>query len=395
MADPEKNALVENEDAEVIDTEGTDKDAELPGNILQNPELLAALQGRIQGMAGNPSWYYQSLPKVVKRRIKALKKLQNEQMLIEGKFYEEVHALECKYAAKYIPIFDKRKEFVSGNVEPNDDDCDWPSDEEVDDELSEELKAKAKIEDEKKENSTENNEEKKEENPVGVPEFWLTIFKNVELLADMVQEHDEPILRHLLDIKIKHHDKDPYGFTLEFFFTPNDYFSNTCLTKEYEMRMEPDPTDPFSYEGPEIIKCKGCPIDWKKGKNVTVKTIKKTQKHRGRGVKRTVTKQVQNDSFFNFFSPPQQPENPDENELDEDTEALLSADFEIGHFIRERIVPRAVLYFTGEALDEDDEDYEEEGEEEDGDEEGDFDEDGDPDFNPTAKNQKPEECKQQ
>ena len=36
---------------------------------------------------------------------------------------------------------------------------------------------------------------------------------------------------------------------------------------------------------------------------------------------------------------------------DEDLEALLAADFEIGHFIRERIVPKAVLYFTGEALD--------------------------------------------
>ena len=36
-----------------------------------------------------------------------------------------------------------------------------------------------------------------------------------------------------------------------------------------------------------------------------------------------------------------------------DTEALLAADFEIGHFIRERIVPRAVLYYTGEALDDD------------------------------------------
>jgi nucleosome assembly protein 1-like 1 len=35
-------------------------------------------------------------------------------------------------------------------------------------------------------------------------------------------------------------------------------------------------------------------------------------------------------------------------------EALLAADFEIGHFIRERIVPRAVLYFTGEALEQED-----------------------------------------
>ncbi len=41
---------------------------------------------------------------------------------------------------------------------------------------------------------------------------------------------------------------------------------------------------------------------------------------------------------------------------DEESEAVLAADFEIGHFIRERIVPRAVLYFTGEAIEDDDDD---------------------------------------
>ena len=50
--------------------------------------------------------------------------------------------------------------------------------------------------------------------------------------------------------------------------------------------------------------CRSCTIDWKKGKNVTVKVIKKMQKHKGRGTKRTVTKTVQSDSFFNFFGPP-------------------------------------------------------------------------------------------
>lgn len=39
---------------------------------------------------------------------------------------------------------------------------------------------------------------------------------------------------------------------------------------------------------------------------------------------------------------------------DEDSEFTLAADFEIGHFFRERIVPRAVLYFTGEAIEDDD-----------------------------------------
>lgn len=36
----------------------------------------------------------------------------------------------------------------------------------------------------------------------GIPDFWLTIFKNVGTLAEMVQEHDEPILKHLTDIKV-------------------------------------------------------------------------------------------------------------------------------------------------------------------------------------------------
>lgn len=43
----------------------------------------------------------------------------------------------------------------------------------------EEMKEKAKVEDEKKD------EEK--EDPKGIPEFWLTVFKNVDLLSDMLQ----------------------------------------------------------------------------------------------------------------------------------------------------------------------------------------------------------------
>lgn len=75
-----------------------------------------------------------SLPKVVKRRLKALKKLQFEMIKIESKFYEEVHELECKYAAQYQPLNERRREILSGGVEPTDSDCDWPSDEEDEDE---------------------------------------------------------------------------------------------------------------------------------------------------------------------------------------------------------------------------------------------------------------------
>lgn len=56
-------------------------------------------------------------------------------------------------------------------------------------------------------------------------------------------------------------------------------------------------------------------------------------------------------------------------EVDDELRTLLTTDFEIGHYIRERIVPRAVLYFTGEGIEDEDEDYEEEEEEEEEDDE--------------------------
>lgn len=407
MADPESHpTTVEETDTGVEEVdEVEDEEDDVPNStatalgltsqLMQNPHVLAALQSKMDGMIGTPSGYIQSLPKSVRRRLKALKKLQFESSKIEGDFYKEVHELECRYAAKYAPLFDKRAKVVTGVEEPNEDECDWPSDEEREDEkvaqLSEDVKNKAKVGDGEKDDSDE--KEKKDENDgadvKGIPSFWLTVFKNVDMLSEMIQEHDEPIMNHLQDIKVKFTSAQDMGFTLEFHFESNKYFNNTVLTKQYSMRSEPDEADPFSFEGPEIIKCKGCEIDWCKGQNVTVKTIKKKQKHKGRGTTRTITKTVQNDSFFNFFNPPTVPE--DESEMDEDLEALLAADFEIGHFIRERIVPRAVLYFTGEALENDD-DFDEE---EEGEEEGEYDEDADPDYVPQNDGSKPEECKQQ
>lgn len=34
----------------------------------------------------------------------------------------------------------------------------------------------------------------------GIPNFWLHLLKNVDHICDMIQEHDEPILKHLIDI---------------------------------------------------------------------------------------------------------------------------------------------------------------------------------------------------
>ncbi|XP_073514274.1 nucleosome assembly protein 1-like 4 isoform X2 [Phyllobates terribilis] len=327
-----------------------DKKEKLADQIMQNPQVLAALQERLDSVSQTPSSYIETLPKAVKRRINALKQLQEKCAHIEAKFYEEVHELERKYAALYCPLYEKRRLVVSGAEEPTDAESEWHSGGEDDDKdkLSEDVKKKMTI------SETPNTED-----PKGIPDFWLTIFRNVDMINIIMQEYDEPILKLLRDVKVKFSEPgQPMSFTLEFHFEPNEYFANHVLTKTYKMKSEPDTSDPFSFEGPEIVDCDGCTIDWKKGKNVTVKTIKKKQKHKGRGTVRTITKQVPNESFFNFFTPIK---GSGEGELDEEMETCLAADFELGHFFRERIVPRAVLYFTGEAIE--DEDSFEEGEE--------------------------------
>lgn len=131
------------------------------------------------------------------------------------------------------------------------------------------------------------------------------------------------------------------SFVLEFHFGPNEFFTNTVLSKTYLMKCTPDVEDPFSFEGPEIYKSIGCSIEWNVGKNITEKAVKK---------KDTTMKIFKTDSFFNFFSPPELKEGYSEE--NDKVEEYLENDFEIGHFIKERVVPRAVLYFTGE-IDED------------------------------------------
>uniref|UniRef100_A0A2K6MTW2 Nucleosome assembly protein 1 like 1 n=1 Tax=Rhinopithecus bieti TaxID=61621 RepID=A0A2K6MTW2_RHIBE len=292
--------------------------------------------------------------------------------------------LSILYAVLSQPLFlfDKRFEIINAIFEPTEEECEWKPDEE--DKILEQLKEKAKIEEEKK-------DEEKEE-PTGIPEFWLTIFKNVDLLSDMLQEHDEPILKHLKYIKVKFLDAgQPMSFVLEFHFEPSEYFTDEVLTKTYRMRSELDDSDPFSFDGTEIMGCTGCQIDQKKGRNVTLRTIKKKQKHKGHGTDCTVTKTVSNDSCFNFFAPPEVPESGD---LDDAAEAIHTADFEISHFLPVRIIPRSVLYFTGEVIEDDDDDYDEEGKQADEEGEKEGDEENNPDYEP-KKDQNPAECKQQ
>lgn len=184
----------------------------------------------------------------------------------------------------------------------------------------------------------------KREDPKGIPDYWLTVFKNVDKLGPMIQKYDEPILKFLSDVSLKFSKPGrPVSYTFEFCFLPNPYFKNEVLTKTYIIKSKPDRNDPFFSWGWEIQDCKGCKIDWRRGKDVTVTT---TQSHTAAtGQVETQPRVVPNASFFNFFSPP---EIPTIGKLEPREDAILDEDFEIGQTLHDNVILKSIYYYTGE-----------------------------------------------
>ena len=101
---------------------------------------------------------------------------------------------------------------------------------------------------------------------------------------------------------------------------------------------------------------------------------------------RIVKKTIPTPSFFDFFNPAQPPADDDDEEVDEELEAKLELDYQLGEDIKEKLIPRAIDWFTGEALqfeqdleDFDEDEFEDEDDEDDEDDSRDEDDDEDDD----------------
>ncbi|MQM21531.1 hypothetical protein Taro_054572 [Colocasia esculenta] len=339
--------------------------------------LVTALKSKLQSLAGQHTDVLETLTPNVRRRVEVLREIQSQHDELEAKFFEERAALEAKYQKLYEPLYTKRFEIVNGVVE---------------------------VDGVPREAAEENPAEDKDAEEKGVPDFWVTAMKTNEVLAEEIQERDEGALKYLKDIKWCRID-NPKGFKLEFFFDTNPYFKNTVLTKTYHMIDDDEPI---------LEKAIGTEIEWHPGKCLTQKILKKKPKKGSKNTK-PITKTENCDSFFNFFNPPQVPE--DDDDLDEETaeelQNQMEQDYDIGSTIRDKIIPHAVSWFTGEAVqgddfedigeDEDDEDEDEEDEDEDDEEDEDEDEDEGKarkkkGGRPAAEGQqgdRPAECKQQ
>lgn len=300
-------------------------------NVLNNPN---AVQGLNNAARFGASANYEQQPANVRARVRALKNLQLQTLEIEKKYFQEVHALECKYEKLYEPLMKKRAEIVNGRHEPSGKET----------EFEEDL-------DEQSVNNNVDNSIK------GIPEFWLTVFKNVDKIAATISEADEEILKHLVDVRLNMIES-PMGFELEFEFEPNNFFTNKVLKKSYKLANEIDKESPFSYEGPEVVDCQGTEISWKSDEvNPTKSVQQKLKKNKSKGTVKKVQEEIEEESFFNFFNPPKVPNPKSEDEYDEEVRLVLEEDFEIGEVLRQAVLHEAVLCYTGEAIIDEEEDY--------------------------------------
>ncbi|RLV91117.1 Nucleosome assembly protein 1 [Spathaspora sp. JA1] len=362
-------------------------------NVLaNNPALLSMIQGKLGDLVGKTSGYVEHLPKQVRNRVSGLKGIQSAQMKLEADFQKELLNLEKKFFKLYEPLYEKRKKIINGDLEPTAEEI----------EEGEALEEQEHDEDEEEEEQPEEDDEEEEDEQKGIPGFWLTALENLPTVAETVTDRDSEVLQFLSDIRMEYLETP--GFELIFEFQNNEFFSNQILSKTYHYQAELGYSGDFVYDHAD-----GCEINWKsKENNVTITIERRKQRNKNTKQTRTIEKLTPTESFFNFFDPPKPPkvekadedkdDEEEENEedyedVDDDLEARLELDYQLGEEIKDRLIPRAVDWFTGDAVEFG---YPDDLEDEEGeftDEEGDGDDD-DEDDNDQPK-QQPPDCKQQ
>jgi nucleosome assembly protein 1-like 1 len=97
--------------------------------------------------------------------------------------------------------------------------------------------------------------------------------KNQISLAEMITDRDEAALKSLTDVRMEYLDRP--GFRLIFEFEENEFFTNKTITKTYFYQEENGYGGDFIYDHAE-----GDKIDWKTGKDLTVRVESKKQRNK-------------------------------------------------------------------------------------------------------------------
>ncbi|KAH9475768.1 Nucleosome assembly protein 1 [Psilocybe cubensis] len=360
------------------DNEGEAAEDEGPSLAGLEQHMLGMVQGKLADLLGKSSGYIESLPVEIKLNVEALKGVQVKQNELHNQYKKECLELEKKYLELQKPLYERRSAIIAGKAAAT----------------TEEIEAGEEASVKEDEDYAPLPKDVKP-SPSGIPEFWLTALRNHVGLSDMITDRDADALKHLVDVRLeylKEGDEAPKetlgkpGFKIIFEFEKNDYFTNEVLEKTYLYQEEVGYSGDFVYD-----RALGTNIKWKEDKDLTKEFEIKKQRNKNTNRTRLVRKARPTESFFNFFSPPVPPteeaiENGDyeDDELQE-LEEKLEEDYQIGEDLKEKIIPRAIDYFTGKALeyeimdDEDEDDYEDSEDGDDDDDENRYEDDSDSD----------------
>lgn len=185
-----------------------------------------------------------------------------------------------------------------------------------------------------------------------IPNFWVTAFVNHPQISAILEEEEEDCLQHLKKVEIEELEDIKSGYKIILHFSENPYFSNSVLTKSFNLGATGEPSS------------ESTSIKWKAGKDLSKKAVNGKDPADDDGEDR---------SFFQWFVDNEDP----------------SAD-DIAEVLKDDVWPNPLQYYLASEMDdengfgsEDEEELDEseviEGEEEEEDEEGleDIDEEGD------------------
>jgi nucleosome assembly protein 1-like 1 len=288
------------------------------------------------------------LPDYVMARVAQLQALHTVRDTIMEDYLKERAMLEKKYETLLQPIYADRASIIQGTKDVDDDNTTATKKDVSIQEITAPMENIAVIDDPAAvpvDQSNMDGEMDTVDRVQGIPQFWACAMTRLETVGELLTVEDLDCLEYLMNISCSEHE-DGKGFTLSFAFAPNEYFSNTTLTKTYMV-----PNILISDE-PILKEVKGETIYWKTGKSLTHKTVKKKQRGKGRyaGQVRSVSKQEEKESFFHWFTTPAMPTSMDDmdEEEAEQLEELFESDFEIAQAFRCNIIPNAVLWFSGQ-----------------------------------------------
>ncbi|KAH7816499.1 putative nucleosome assembly protein 1-like 1 [Monocercomonoides exilis] len=212
---------------------------------------------KLNSLMGKPTGLLDTYPSEVKRRLRALKKLQMQFDEERTKMENELKELEKRHVEQVKPILSKQSLIIKSEQEPKDDD------------LAEEFSFVEPVQVEMK---------RPEGIEKGVPNYWLNVLLRSGQFQMLITTQDREALKYLEGIEIAEQPPSPFGITedasassservvfVKFSFKENPFFTNKELVKKVQS---------IQHEvGAPEMKGDKTAIEWKEGHNLTQKSF--------------------------------------------------------------------------------------------------------------------------